>query len=233
MHPPPHDWAQLIKPNRVHGSLYHDPAIFAAELAQIWFRTWVYVDHESEIARPHDFIMKSIGPQPVLMTRDGSGRVHLLLNRCPHRGNAICVEQRGNRPTFTCPFHAWSFGSDGALRAVAFPDGYDRLDRTALGLGHVPRVASYHGFVFGSFAPAGPSLADTLGGAAETIGWSRSRPQVKSNSPPASCGTGSRRTGSSCSKMKPTAATRRSCIHRSSASPTAASACSTPAIRKP
>jgi phenylpropionate dioxygenase-like ring-hydroxylating dioxygenase large terminal subunit len=69
----------------------------------------------------------------------------------------------------TCPFHAWNFGSDGHLIGCAFPDGYDGLDKSALGLGRVPRIASYKGFVFGSFAHDGPTLEEHLGGAAETI----------------------------------------------------------------
>ena len=42
-------WGELIRPDRVHGSLYSDPAIFEAELQNIWYRTWVYVGHESEV----------------------------------------------------------------------------------------------------------------------------------------------------------------------------------------
>lgn len=80
----------LNRPDRVHGSLYTDPAIFAAELERIWCRTWVYVGHESEVAAADDFVMKSIGPEPVIMTRDRQGRVHLLLNRCAHRANLAC-----------------------------------------------------------------------------------------------------------------------------------------------
>ena len=90
----------------MHGSLYHDAQIFAHELKHIWYRGWVYVGHESEIPHAHDFVMKSIGPQQVLMTRDGERHVHLLLNRCSHRGNEVCVEPRGNRRSFVCPFHA-------------------------------------------------------------------------------------------------------------------------------
>jgi len=70
-------WGELIRPDRVHGSLYSDPAIFEAELQNIWYRTWVYVGHESEIPKPHDFVRKSIGLQPILMTRGQDGRVHL------------------------------------------------------------------------------------------------------------------------------------------------------------
>ena len=164
-----HDLDRLIRGDRVHGSLYHDPAIFEEELEKIWYRTWVYVGHESEVPNADDFVMKSIGPQPVIMTRDRAGQVHLLLNRCPHRGNQVCTAPKGNARTFTCPYHKWTFANDGRLTAFAFPEGYDGQDMSALGLGRVPRVASYRGFVFGSFAPDGPSLAEHLGGAAETI----------------------------------------------------------------
>jgi hypothetical protein len=75
-------WGELIRPDRVHGSLYSDPAIFEAELQNIWYRTWVYVGHESEVLNANDYVVKSIGPQSVIMTRDEQGRVNLLLNRC-------------------------------------------------------------------------------------------------------------------------------------------------------
>lgn len=159
----------LIQDDRVHGSLYHDPAIFAEELEKIWYRIWIYVGHESEVPKAGDFATKSIGPQPVIMARDAAGTVHLLQNRCPHRGNQVCTEPRGNTRAFSCPFHNWTFAIDGRLAAFAFADGYAGRDMSKLRLAPVPRVASYRGFVFGSFAPQGPSLAEHLGAAAETI----------------------------------------------------------------
>src|SRR5690242_10668264 len=63
----------LVRPDRVHGSLYTDPAIFALELERIWCRTWVYVGHASEVPEADDYVLKSIGPQPVIMTRDRHG----------------------------------------------------------------------------------------------------------------------------------------------------------------
>ncbi|MEC9345454.1 MAG: aromatic ring-hydroxylating dioxygenase subunit alpha [Pseudomonadota bacterium] len=163
------EWGDLIRGDHIHGSLYTDPAIFRLEMERIWFRTWVYVGHESEVPNPHDFVMKSIGPEPVIMTRDADGRIHLLHNRCPHRGNQVCTEHRGNAKSFTCPFHNWHFASDGRLTSFAFPDGYERRDMSRLGLGRVARVESYRGFVFGSMASEGISLAEHLGGAAATL----------------------------------------------------------------
>jgi phenylpropionate dioxygenase-like ring-hydroxylating dioxygenase large terminal subunit len=166
---PPIDWGALIRAEEVHGAVYTDPAIFAAELEKIWYTGWVYVGHESEIPAPHDFIKKSIGPQPVIMTRDKEGAVNLLLNRCTHRGNEVCLIEKGSARGFTCPYHGWTYNNNGDLRGFPFPSGYDGVDKSRLGLGRVARVDSYKGFVFGSFAKDGPSLLEHLGAAAEAI----------------------------------------------------------------
>mgnify|MGYP000261694169 CR=1 FL=1 len=160
---------EMVRADRVHGSLYSDEAIFKAELEKIWYRTWVYVGHASEVPNANDFIMKSIGPQQVLMTRDKNGEIHLLLNRCAHRGNQLCMDQKGNRSSFTCPYHGWTFANTGQLRGFPFATGYEGVDKSQLGLGKVPRVAQYRGFVFGSFAAEGPSLEEHLGAAAQAL----------------------------------------------------------------
>ncbi|WP_342806314.1 aromatic ring-hydroxylating dioxygenase subunit alpha [Alteromonas sp. M12] len=162
-------WGELIHTDGVSGKLYNDPDIYQEELKKIWYTTWVYVGHESEVPNKNDFIMKSIGPEPVIMTRDRSGEINLLLNRCSHRGNQVCVKNKGNTKSFTCPYHSWTFATDGRLMGQAFPDGFKNADKTKLGLGRVTRVASYGGFVFGSFAETGPTLEEHLGGAKETI----------------------------------------------------------------
>lgn len=162
-------WDDLIEPGRVHGSLYYDEAIFREEVEKIWFTSWVYIGHESEIPEKNDFVSKSIGPMPVLMVRDRTGAVQLLLNRCPHRGNAVCVQDRGNRARFTCPYHSWTFANTGELINYAFPEGYKGTDKSELGLSKVTCVASYRGFVFGRMAAEGPSLEDHLAGAKRCI----------------------------------------------------------------
>lgn len=165
----PPNYADLIRPEHVHGSIYTDRAIYEEELRKIWHRVWVYVGHVSEVPKLNDYVMKFIGPEPVLMTRDRDGQIHLMHNRCPHRGNRVCDEHRGNSRTFTCNYHGWSFGNDGSLRGYPFPSGYAEDKRKELGLAKVPRVAIYKGFVFGSLAADGPTLEEHLGGAREAI----------------------------------------------------------------
>lgn len=158
-----------IRSDAVHGSLYTDAALYQRELERIWRRVWVYVGHESEVPRANDFVMKSIGPEPVIMIRSKDGTVRLLHNRCPHRGNRVCMEDKGRASVFMCPYHGWSFNTDGSLRAFPFPGGYAGVDKSELGLGTVARVESYRGFVFASLAEEGPTLMEHLGAARDSI----------------------------------------------------------------
>lgn len=158
----------LIQRDRVHGSLYTDAQIFTEELRKIWYRTWVFVGHESEVAQPNDYVRKKLGLQDVIMTRDRDGKIHLLLNRCAHRGNQVCDDAKGNSGTFRCPYHGWTFRNTGELIGFPFFKGYGQR-KLEMPLGRVPRVDSYGGFVFGSFAEEGPTLREHLGAAAGEI----------------------------------------------------------------
>ncbi len=162
------DYARLIEPDRVHGSLYTDPRVFADELARIWYRTWVYVGHESEVPEPGDYVRKTLGLQDVIMTRGNDGAVHLLLNRCAHRANLVCEAERGHARSFRCPYHGWTYKNTGELIGFPFNQGYGGKGtiEAELSLASVPRTASHQGFVFGSMAADGPHLAEHLGEAA-------------------------------------------------------------------
>jgi phenylpropionate dioxygenase-like ring-hydroxylating dioxygenase large terminal subunit len=158
------DYDKLIEEARVHGSLYYDQRVFEDELDRIWYREWIYVGHESEVPEPGDYHLKKIGLQPVIMTRDKEGQVHLLLNRCSHRANELCQSEWGNSSFFRCPYHGWTFKNNGDLTGAPYRSGYDGgLDKSELGLGRPARVSSYRGFVFGSMSPDGPDLDEHLG----------------------------------------------------------------------
>lgn len=154
---------RLIQADKVHGSLYTSADIFAEELEKIWYRTWVYVGHESEVANPNDYVRKTLGLQDVVMTRSKDGEVHLLLNRCAHRGNQVCDDAKGNSGSFRCPYHGWTYRNTGELLGYPYNKGYGGKGQLDLRMGSVPRVASYQGFVFGSFAAEGPTLEEHLG----------------------------------------------------------------------
>jgi phenylpropionate dioxygenase-like ring-hydroxylating dioxygenase large terminal subunit len=112
------DYDSLVKEDRVHISLYTDPAIFSDEMDKIFHRGWVYVGHRGEIPKRGDFRLKRIGLQPVIMVRDQNGQVQLLLNRCRHRGATVCQEGQGNSRSFRCMYHGWTYQLSGELSGV-------------------------------------------------------------------------------------------------------------------
>lgn len=155
---------RLVLDDRVHDRVYTDPDIFEAEIDRIFHRGWVFVGHEGEVPRPGDFRTRTLGRQPVVLVRGDDDVVRVLMNRCTHRGAAVCPYERGSTARFTCAYHGWTFRNTGALAAVPYPDMYGAsFDRDALGLRTVPRWESHRGFVFASFADDVPPLAEHLG----------------------------------------------------------------------
>ena len=104
----------------------------------------------------------------MVMVRDKDGSIHVLYNRCPHRGVQVCGSHSGNTGSgFVCPYHAWSFHLNGKVRAIPLAKGYEgtRLNIQDPNCSMTPaaRVDSYRGFVFASLKAEGPSLNEFLG----------------------------------------------------------------------
>ena len=159
----------FVQEDRVHRTLYTDPAIFAAEMNKVFGGTWTFLAHESEIPYPNDFIRKKLGLRPIIVTRDRSGVFHGLLNRCTHRGATVCRQSSGSTRRFTCPYHNWSFDNTGALVGVPMEDAYGpNFDKSSLGLGRL-RVEAYRGFIFGTLNQQISDLQTHLGQAARRI----------------------------------------------------------------
>ena len=162
----------LVKRDHVHRSVYLDPQIFTLEMERLFARTWVYVGHDSLVPRPGDFLTTRIGSQPVVMSRHTDGKVYVIYNSCGHRGAIVCNEDKGNARLFRCCYHGWTFKTNGDLDAVAMPRGYGPdfdASNPALGMGRLPRVEIYRGFVFASLAADGPTLTEHLGPARMSI----------------------------------------------------------------
>ncbi|HWV55496.1 Rieske 2Fe-2S domain-containing protein [Pseudorhodoplanes sp.] len=153
---------------RIDRRIYLDPAIFELEMELIWERVWIFVAHESQLQRPGDYVTASIGRQPVFAMRSKAGDLGVFLNACPHRGAMVCRLSRGNARIIACPYHGWTFNSDGSLIAPkeeavgAYPAAFDKKE---LGLKRVPRVENYRGFIFACLDSDIAPLADYLGDA--------------------------------------------------------------------
>lgn len=140
----------LVRGAEVSRRLYIEPAIFEQEMERIFGDSWVYVGHESQVAQPGDYITTTLGTRPVILSRDEDGGLHLLHNRCIHRGATVCQDARGNANHFRCLYHGWTYRNTGVLTGVPFPQGYgSRIDELReRGLERVAHVESRFGFIF-------------------------------------------------------------------------------------
>ena len=124
----------------------------------------MYVGHDSEIPQPGDYVLRSIGAQSVIMSRDSRGELHLFMNRCRHRANSVCQFEKGNSSFFRCAYHGWTYKNSGELVGLPFQEGAYGADFRKEDFPLVEaRIGVYRGFIWGSLAPTGISLDEHLG----------------------------------------------------------------------
>ena len=106
---------------------------------------------------------------PVVVTRDGEGKLHAFENRCAHRGSLLCIEERGEAKEIACVYHNWSYDLAGNLTGVAFRRGIGGkggMPADAKPDAHAPRklrVETLAGLVFGTLSARTPPLEAYLG----------------------------------------------------------------------
>ena len=155
------NWQEgLISP-----AVHFDEELYRQEAERVFGRAWLVVGHEDMIRKPGDYVTNYMGEVPVIVLRDMSGAIRVLVNRCAHRGMEVCLFDRGNTRTFTCSYHGWSYDLDGSLIGVPMEREIYRgeLNKAGWGLEEAPRVANFKGLLFASFDAGAPSLEEWLG----------------------------------------------------------------------
>lgn len=156
--------------SRVPFGIYTDPDVYADEQQKL-FRgpIWSFVGIEAEIPEKGDYQTTYIGDTPVIVLRDMDGAVQVMVNRCAHRGNLVCIAKEGKVAELTCVYHNWRYDLQGNLKSVAFGKGIgnkggmpDDFDMTQHGL-HRLRSDSYCGLIFATFSDEVADLPDFLG----------------------------------------------------------------------
>lgn len=158
---------------RCRRDIFTDEALFDLEMKHIFEGNWVYLAHESQIPEPNDYFTTWIGRKPVVITRDKGGDLNAFINACAHRGAMLCRRKHGNKGSFTCPFHGWTFSNAGKLLKVKdgktgeYPPSFNRDG--SHDLTPVARFANYRGFLFGSLNADVAPLEEFLGGARAVV----------------------------------------------------------------
>lgn len=159
---------------RIDRAAFTDQELFELEMKYIFEGNWIFMAHESQIPNPNDYYTLYVGRQPVIITRDKNGQLHAMANTCTHRGATLARHKKGNKSSFTCPFHGWTFNNAGKLLKVkdqnpdaGYPECFNKEgshDLVKLGA-----FESYRGFLFGSLNPDVVPLVEHLGEATKII----------------------------------------------------------------
>ena len=159
---------RLVEDGRVHRDLYTDAEVFQLEMERLWARTWIYVGHASQIPNAGDFLTLDVAAQPVIVVRHSDGSIRVLLNRCAHKGTKVVYAPSGNAgKTFRCPYHAWTYRTDGTLLQVPLQEGY--APGTKQG-GLTPVSSQTHrGFIFARLAKDGIGFKEYFGDSLSSI----------------------------------------------------------------
>ncbi len=155
----------MVREDRVHRAFYVDPQVFEAEMDKIFGKVWLYIGHESQVPKPGDYYCVDVARQPMVLARHTDGAIHVLFNRCGHRGAKVLTRRSGNSRVFTCMYHGWSFRPNGDLAGVPMRGDFPQcvLQEPLAGMLKPARVESYRGFVFASMNPDVKPLLDHLG----------------------------------------------------------------------
>lgn len=137
-------------------AFYTSPEVFQQDLDRVFFRSWLYAGHVSQIPEPGAFILFEMAGESVIVVRGAEGNINALINVCRHRGSRVCAQAQGTARSFVCPYHGWTYDLEGNLRATRhMPEDFDK---TSHGLKRM-HATVVHGFILVNFAEDPVSLS--------------------------------------------------------------------------
>jgi phenylpropionate dioxygenase-like ring-hydroxylating dioxygenase large terminal subunit len=165
----PGDSLETKQPNIDNGldvpdpSRYYSADYMRREWELLWPRVWLLAGVTPDIPEDGDYTVFEIGHEEFIVVRQADNSIKAFYNACPHRGNRICLNERGSVPRFTCAFHGWQFSCAGKLEKITDEATFDRrLIAHRPGLREV-RCDSIGGLIFINMDGKAPALRDWIG----------------------------------------------------------------------
>ena len=143
------------------GWVYHDPEYFRVEMARVIRPAWQIVCHVSDIPAPGDWRTLDYLGESAMVIRGTDGEVRAFANVCRHRGSRLVDGHEGCAKRLTCPYHAWTYATDGRLIGVPHKADYPAFDQSEWGLIPV-ELEEWRGFLFVRLESGGPGVAEMM-----------------------------------------------------------------------
>ncbi len=149
---------------------YTDPRWLDADVRAIFARTWQWVCHVEKLSSPGGYVSATVAGMPIAVVRDRDGALRAFYNVCKHRAHELLTGS-GITRNIVCPYHAWTYGLDGQLKAARRADKMEDFDKSEICLDQV-LVEEFGGFVYVNLDPGAAPLAEQAGDlAAEIAKW--------------------------------------------------------------
>jgi Rieske 2Fe-2S family protein len=130
------------------GEWFTAPAIYEREMERFFHARWLCAGRSADVASDGDYIVRAVGTESIIVTRDETDTLHAFHNVCRHRGTRLCDQSGGHFAAgIQCPYHGWTYALDGRLVGAPHMTGTDGFDRTDWPLLSVA-VAEWEGWVF-------------------------------------------------------------------------------------
>lgn len=139
---------------------YHSPEVFDREMETVFGSGWFCVGVAADIPNKGDFVSFEIGAEPLMAVHGQDGVIRVLSRVCQHRAMYV-VTGSGNAKRFSCPYHKWTYSTDGSLVGAPLMDGAAHFDKRQCGLPTLP-VEIWNGFIFTTFAKEPVSFSNEL-----------------------------------------------------------------------
>jgi len=143
---------------------YTDPDFYNWEVEHVLKKQWLCVGHISQIPAVGDYLNVDLLGERLTITRDRESCVSVFSRVCAHRGMDLMPaayghSRQGNRRSFVCPYHHWSYDLGGNLIGAPEMDKHVGFDKQNFCL---PRFRSevWEGFIFVTFDAELASVKD-------------------------------------------------------------------------
>lgn len=122
---------------------YSNEEVFEAELKSIWHKQWIFAGLSCEIPDAGAWFKVDLGKASAVIVRGHDGAVRAFHNTCRHRGSRICLAEKGRSRNLTCPYHQWTYDSQGKLIfAKEMGEGFDKGEHSLKSI-NVEEVGGY------------------------------------------------------------------------------------------
>jgi len=147
------------------------PEFFELEREAIFKRAWLHVGRVEQIPKTGNFFTKEIAVArtSIIIVSGDDGEIRAFHNTCRHRGNRLVwndlpqAEVSGTTRQFSCKYHGWRYGLDGACVFAQQEGEFFDLDKADYGLVSV-HCETFAGFIFVNLSrEPTQSLRDYLG----------------------------------------------------------------------